>query len=1291
MKIVAQYNPNKEISGGLNFLLTSSSNKKRMRYKDILYRDLSNIFLNDLSLELNLKKLERLIEEQEWEINTYLLEYFPIKKSTLVKRDFTKSIKIENFVIELISEENLENGDNTIWLFFDVLKSPTDDHFSLILKRIDTFDKNISELNLKNIEIKFFSDSESFSYSEENDNNLLVLLKEGYSHTSHDDSTLKLDSWKSFIDLFLDNKDIENKIDIDNSKYIVKMNDKTFLLSKTNIDTNKKFNLISPNNVNLIKNVSISQHKEKDLNLEISSSIEEISDNLNSFNEKLSLLKNELIKTEKDIEQLNRKLSINEYLVNFLSWLLSNNTYIHISNKAKLYVPINIKKGIYNYENLDFLFKKKYENLLKKYENNIKQVKNSIDTNEDEINNLKTVLLNINLFNDLVKKFNFSFMIDLIFDDKNNELDVENTKCSIDNIDFSTNKFNFSNINLFVGKLWELQADSLAKQVLLDRYKTTLNNVVKMGIYKNPTLIRSMEKINKLDTEWLDDVHLNDDIVKKYSLNEMQESFIKKALTTNDIVYLQGPPGTGKTQTLCAVSEEILHKNKSILITSSTHEAIENYLDRLNESNLNNPNLIMFKYAFSNNQNARDSSFDEDHLYLNFIEKTINYISSKRIVHEIDINDEFRKLQDKYPDNLDKLILTYRKKIKIPNQILMFIKKYKTNFITKEDFYDNWFFDEDEPIYGVEKEQLDDIDNTIDGLCDENDTSCKSSFFKLDKNFINDFDQFINVLVKVFEEYKIYDFVWRDIKSSDSIEKKILSKIPKVKSNSKNIFDNYFKVFTNGFAKYFSNDKERKLEKIFKQLLLKNKWIQIIGLTTTSRQNISIDGNEMTLFNEYPVDWVIIDEVSKAKTPEILSKAMFAKRLLLSGDYLQLPPNNDILETDEEIEKIINNIIKFYSSKQIDESKKSLLDKNKEAFIENIFNRFKEKNHYKLDFDSIEDIKFLFELRNDNDEYREIIYKYLKTIIEEDLFNSSLFKEQIIKLKENSDIQNYPYVCLRESWRFKNKLLFDIVNVIYRNANESLSMPLELEESSSRDKGLLVLDTSKGIEYDSEFFKIHNISDELKEMMGRNSFDQSGKCFHIVNGNKRLIDPLNSSYNQYSAWLISKIVVRLLKILKGNETIAIIALTRSQKKVISHYIKYQLKNLENYKSILKVDTIDNFQGREATYVIVDFIRGERKIESTKEIKMNKNFKRNISFLSSKERINVAISRAKKEVILVGNFKNYLIDENKINTNSYTTREMIDIFDEYVRIAEKMDKYVDEPDEYIERYLAKDYE
>lgn len=75
---------------------------------------------------------------------------------------------------------------------------------------------------------------------------------------------------------------------------------------------------------------------------------------------------------------------------------------------------------------------------------------------------------------------------------------------------------------------------------------------------------------------------LNDDT--RDGTNE-QRTFVKKALATEDFAFLEGPPGSGKTTAICEIVEQLVRQGKRVLLCASTHVAIDNVLERLIKSN----------------------------------------------------------------------------------------------------------------------------------------------------------------------------------------------------------------------------------------------------------------------------------------------------------------------------------------------------------------------------------------------------------------------------------------------------------------------------------------------------------------------------------------------------------------------------------------------------------------------------------------------------------------------------------------------------------------------------------
>jgi len=65
-----------------------------------------------------------------------------------------------------------------------------------------------------------------------------------------------------------------------------------------------------------------------------------------------------------------------------------------------------------------------------------------------------------------------------------------------------------------------------------------------------------------------------------------QREFVTKALASSDFTILDGPPGTGKTTTILELIVQLVRQGKRVLLSASTHAAINNVLERVEENEL---------------------------------------------------------------------------------------------------------------------------------------------------------------------------------------------------------------------------------------------------------------------------------------------------------------------------------------------------------------------------------------------------------------------------------------------------------------------------------------------------------------------------------------------------------------------------------------------------------------------------------------------------------------------------------------------------------------------------------
>ena len=109
----------------------------------------------------------------------------------------------------------------------------------------------------------------------------------------------------------------------------------------------------------------------------------------------------------------------------------------------------------------------------------------------------------------------------------------------------------------------------------------------------------------------------------------------------------------------------------------------------------------------------------------------------------------------------------------------------------------------------------------------------------------------------------------------------------------------------------------------------------------------------------------------------------------------------------------------------------------------------------------------------------------------------------------------------------------------------------------------------------------------------------------------------NNSYNnEKEIYMIYGVVHNLIKAGVKVENIGIITPYNAQK--FRLYEKFENEKYEN----LRIESVDGFQGMEKEYIIISTVRS--------------NVSGNIGFLSSTKRLNVALTRAKKGVIVLGN-------------------------------------------------------
>ena len=174
---------------------------------------------------------------------------------------------------------------------------------------------------------------------------------------------------------------------------------------------------------------------------------------------------------------------------------------------------------------------------------------------------------------------------------------------------------------------------------LYKRGKQALKDI-KEGNVKNPALINYLLNID-IDENDKEDISIESIEWSNPYLDSYQKRAICEALATRSIFLIQGPPGTGKTQVISELVYQLNKKNKKVLLSSQTHVAIDNALERLpNELDILPIRLI--------NQ-ERKVKFAQDYLP----DRIVDNLYSRVLSRYKDRIDNF----DIYADN----VLKYRK------------------------------------------------------------------------------------------------------------------------------------------------------------------------------------------------------------------------------------------------------------------------------------------------------------------------------------------------------------------------------------------------------------------------------------------------------------------------------------------------------------------------------------------------------------------------------------------------------------------------------------------------------
>ncbi|KAL7982028.1 hypothetical protein Chor_001085, partial [Crotalus horridus] len=124
-------------------------------------------------------------------------------------------------------------------------------------------------------------------------------------------------------------------------------------------------------------------------------------------------------------------------------------------------------------------------------------------------------------------------------------------------------------------------------------------------------------------------------------------------------------------------------------------------------------------------------------------------------------------------------------------------------------------------------------------------------------------------------------------------------------------------------------------------------------------------------------------------------------------------------------------------------------------------------------------------------------------------------------------------------------------------------------------------------------------------------------CFYNVNGSEQ-IEADNSFYNMAESFFIVKLIQSLIASRVDGSMIGVITLYKSQMSKIRNLFGAIHMDAAQIKSV-QVSTVDAFQGAEKEIIVLSCVRT-----------------RQVGFIDSEKRVNVALTRGKRHLLIVGN-------------------------------------------------------
>lgn len=735
----------------------------------------------------------------------------------------------------------------------------------------------------------------------------------------------------------------------------------------------------------------------------------------------------------------------------------------------------------------------------------------------------------------------------------------------------------------------------------------------------------------------------------KYPPNKMQMEAIIKGILTKDVLMVQGPPGTGKTTVIKSWVEYFASRGKRVLVASQNNSAVDNVLSGLKErpdilrlgfdpekvqescrkymiSEKKKDNLIRLKQNTLKAAKALEKISTYGKILDDFRESYLKHIdffttiaqNAEELEESLTIYDQILDRINSYNDSSTSKKLWNEKKENIEKDIFNRSSRYLRtwdstickDFIASADHLEKKYeaasaifqiFDYCYANCYSEKgpessESIEDISDIISSIVP------KSMVLELSYG-LNDYyspQSLMLLTVEWFKRYrithKISDLVqdWHNILSPSFNEPHKHGNIPITRLTLR--LNSSLKSILNACESY--NKLMAHLKQVTEMLLLwdniytnianQNEIFNDLIIASSSIVGSTCMGTDMKLFGSSGFDVVIVDEAGQIQAHNVIVPMASAPKLLMLGDHKQIPPQaNSNAKEASLIEREGREDLVHYDI----------------SFFETMFEAMESRtvNSQSEDADNCEEAL----------DPREI-----------------LSRPTLNEIVSDSEWTDYLKTASRPT-------IDRIINCVIKDNKKTvrLNTQFRMPEVISHVVSQWFYENNYYSGYDERRF-----SPIIQGIAGT---DCAVPFVIISTSNCSSINETHHTDggydNKFEAQVVSSILKdtdwdELVRLFTSNE-IGIISPYSKQKNLIRGQLKKDFNDVLTSSDIdTAVKSLDSFQGQEKDLIIYDFVRSSSNRSASDK---------RIGFLSEIRRLNVAFTRPKKQLVLIGDF-DYLL-------------------------------------------------